>query len=416
MKFQVVLPDTPPGSVAAMARSMAETFKMPESKAETLLRHAPGPLTKPLGEREAVRVAYKLRRLGLFVDVQPAESEPAESEPAEPPPTEPLPAVTLPAGTPPAAAPRLSPFLSQVDEAPPPVAGLDEGEPDRRVTDAPSPPAPYRPSASGTLPEGVTPLAQRHSRSQFGRRLLVAAIVPGLLALLGAWIAYTVVGEGSKDAMLAGIAASSAEIFEVALGGRDPAGSGARAEMREALSGAQGLLRAQGVELMAVASLEGSILAGWEGAGAVAPPAPDALTEGFGGLLGRAAGASGPVLGELGTADDRMRAAVSTVSVRGEPVAAVVVGAAPAPLLDAATAGLLAGIVVLSLATVVVWLTGKSLSRDHERLLDETVRISRGDLSRPVAHSDRFPDTVQALERIRVSLKEGLERLRRRKR
>jgi hypothetical protein len=44
------------------------------------------------------------------------------------------------------------------------------------------------------------------------------------------------------------------------------------------------------------------------------------------------------------------------------------------------------------------------------------VRISRGKLARPVQASDRYPEAVQALERIRVSLQEGLDRLRRRKR
>lgn len=73
------------------------------------------------------------------------------------------------------------------------------------------------------------------------------------------------------------------------------------------------------------------------------------------------------------------------------------------------------GVAVLAVAAVWVSLAGRPLLREHDRVLAETVRISRGDLARPVQASDRYPEAVQALERIRVSLQEGLDRLRRRR-
>jgi hypothetical protein len=74
------------------------------------------------------------------------------------------------------------------------------------------------------------------------------------------------------------------------------------------------------------------------------------------------------------------------------------------------------GALMLALSAGWLWLSGRSLVREHDRVLAEMVRISRGNLARPVQASDRYPEAVQALERIRVSLQEGLDRLRRRKR
>jgi HAMP domain-containing protein len=186
--------------------------------------------------------------------------------------------------------------------------------------------------------------------------------------------------------------------------------------MREALSGAQRSLGERGIGLVAVTSLDGVVLAGWEGDDAVLAPDVSSVADGLGDLIDRARDVAGPVLGTAGDSADLRRVAASVIRVRGEPVAAVVVGAPATFPLGAFPASLLVAFFLLGLGVAVVWFASRALVREQQRLHDETLRVSRGDLGRPVTHSERFPETVQALERIRVSLQEGLERLRRRRR
>lgn len=445
MKYRVTLPGRPPGTVDASARAMADAFGISESKAAGLLERTPGPLTKPIGEREAVRVAYTLRRLGLAVEVTPVETEDAVTPTAAGAPK--ASSAGASAGGATAGASR-SPFLSQVDEAPPPIPGLgdlgdaaSDDDADASTASHPSeeragdgdasgerPAASARPDAAvraraglgGSTraptpyaPTGVGALPRRGgAASPFRGRLVLAAVLPGLVALAAAWIAFSLVDGGADDATLAGVAVSHAESFGVLLGGRDPSAVGPRGELREALFGASDALAARGIVGVAVAGPSGEVLAAWPTDVDAAVGGVDA--PGWAGLVARAQASSGVVLGDAGAPG--WRAAAAPIRVRGNPVAVTLALGEAGPPLGRAGIAMGVGLLALLLTALVAWWANRGWLRDHDRLLAETVRISRGDLGRPVEPSARFPDAVQALERIRVSLLEGLERLRRRKR
>jgi HAMP domain-containing protein len=80
------------------------------------------------------------------------------------------------------------------------------------------------------------------------------------------------------------------------------------------------------------------------------------------------------------------------------------------PLAAAAAVAALVGVLVANIAT------GR-LGRDVTALRDEAERLAMGDLSKPVAlgRDDDLGDLAESVERLRVSLLEALERLRRRR-
>ncbi len=105
----------------------------------------------------------------------------------------------------------------------------------------------------------------------------------------------------------------------------------------------------------------------------------------------------------------------------GLPVGAVLIGAAQA---DTARRALLivvitfaASMIPLLIAIIVSSALTTSLMRNLLYLTNAADRISRGRMSRPVEldTSDELSELAKAIERMRISLQEGMERLRRRR-
>lgn len=105
----------------------------------------------------------------------------------------------------------------------------------------------------------------------------------------------------------------------------------------------------------------------------------------------------------------------------GLPVGAVLIGAAQA---DIARRALLivvitfaASMIPLLIAIIVSSALTTSLMRNLLYLTNAADRISRGRMSRPVEldTSDELSELAKAIERMRISLQEGMERLRRRR-
>jgi len=105
----------------------------------------------------------------------------------------------------------------------------------------------------------------------------------------------------------------------------------------------------------------------------------------------------------------------------GHAIGAVVVGVQPvsasAAVGNAFLTTLLVGLVPLLIAILVAMALTRGLRSQVSYLLGAADRISRGDLEEPVGldSNDELGQLARAIERMRVSLQEGMERLRNRR-
>ncbi len=70
MRYVVLVLDPLPEDMNQAAISLTEGFELPLERAQRLLARAPGPLTRPVPERDSRNVAAVLRGAGLTVEVR----------------------------------------------------------------------------------------------------------------------------------------------------------------------------------------------------------------------------------------------------------------------------------------------------------------------------------------------------------
>ncbi len=123
----------------------------------------------------------------------------------------------------------------------------------------------------------------------------------------------------------------------------------------------------------------------------------------------------------LGLAEPVTVLAAAPIRNAGQSVGAVVVGVSGdgqrGPVGSALLTILLVGLIPVLIAVMVALALTRTLTGAVEYLLEAADRISRGDLEHAVElrRHDELGQLARAIERMRVSLQEGLERLRRRR-
>ena len=461
MNYVVVVLDPVPEDLSAVIDVVAERFRIGQDKAVALLARAPGPVTKPVAEQQARTVAEILHQAGLRVELRAGDvdglatsypgvvggevrAEFAQPEAAAEP------DANLRAGSEPlngADADDEVVIDSGADagmaaEVPVAVASRSAGsdandeelarpEPGKTTT------TPPRDPMKTTLTRNPPDL----ERNALRRRIATAATLPAVLTLLVVLLALAAtllpVLRSQQARRAADTAASVAATIEGLSGGLPLSAPLIRAELRQVEDRTRSQLSPRGVEFMSVIGGEDALLLEWNQAAA----GPGSLTPEQSATALRLAGASGTasdadvdeslaqslgasyrtLLAMVGLATEEPVIAAAKVLRGGVPAGTVVVGVNPAGLRSALGQVLLTTLLVGLIPVLFAVLAALSLTRgirDAIRyLLVATDRISHGDFEQPVElrRDDELGQIASAVERMRVSLRESMERLRRRR-
>lgn len=383
------------------ARRLAQTFGVSHDKATRLLRRVPGVVTKPVSEQEALRVAALFEQAGLAAQLRPFDK-------LSTPPAEAVQAVSEP----------------PVPVAPEPVARL--------AVESPPPPVPV-PAEQPTqqAPVAVAPVAPvaKAPRLSIRTKFLLVGIVPVVLTITAAVAVILLILPGVLRTQLLEAARNPAIAFASSLPGSfEPA---AIADLQVMLERSRDAFVAQGVSFVLVTDDAGHPRAGWvSGAASLEALAGEVYT----GVRQRATGAMARAFAEqqgiamgpvdlpsrlIDLAGTRIEVASHAVQRGDQVLGAVVIGIAD-EVVAARVTTLLLNTLALSLlpmllAIVVAVALARSQTRNVLSLTKAAERMSRGDLesSVPIATNDELGELSRALERMRISLQESLERLRR---
>lgn len=387
-------------SQAELAARVAQTFGVSADKAARLLRRIPGVVTKPVAETEARTVAEMFNRAGLTAELRPVAPEPA---------FKPFPAAQA------ARAPEAV--------APPPAV------------DTPSPAVDVPQAAVAAPPQAASVVRPRRRRS-IRTKFLLVGVLPALLTVSAAVaaIVLTLPGvlrtqllEGARNPAIA-LAGSIEGLWT---GAFDEAGL---SSLQAMLERSRAAFEAQNVSFVLVTDIDGHPRAGWvSGAGSIAALPDEVYT----GVRQRAAGAMARAFAErhniamgpvdppsrlIDLAGTRIEVASQAIQGGAEAIGAVVIGIADEVVAERVNALLLNTVTFSALPVLLALVIAIALARSQTRqvlsLTQAADQMSRGDLTTSVLidSNDELGDLSQALERMRISLQESLERLRRRRR
>lgn len=452
MDYVVVVLGPLPEDATGLASFLAQRFKIPEDRAAQLLRRVPGPVTKAVPEEQARTVAAIFAEAGLEVELRrgsvdgpavpfaaPSASTLAPAAPAPnagAPAPEPTPAEAAPA--PEETGPDAGPASA---EAVPADVESPEAEPAPERTDA-SARATHAPPAGTTTttpprdPNKTTLVREPPDVDRRGlrRRIATAATLPAVLTLLASLLVLTFTLLPALRAQqlerAQGTATAVARTIEGLSGGLPLSSPVIRTQLRGIRDRAAAPLAAQGLAFLAVLEPDGNVLLGWEGAGDDLSTATSDLVlaaargqrpESEGGWQDSLARTWETLQSVVGLREAEPVVASAGMERAGSPLGAVVVGVDPSGLRDELGRVLLTALLVGLIPVLFGVLAALSLTRgitDAVRyLLVATDRISHGDLEHPVElkRDDELGQIARAVERMRISLREGMERLRRRR-
>lgn len=467
MDYVVVVVGPVPEDLTVIAGVVAQRFKISEDRALALLRRAPGAVTKAVPEGQARTVAGILAEAGLSVELREGNVDGpvvplVSSVPAPPPLPADAPGPSLGGGSAGEAgeagtAAEPSTEAGQERRFDPRAEGLrvdaatpreDEGtsEPahqataaaDDRVTrSTPVPPAgrttttPPRDPMKTTLTREPPDLDRRGLRRRIGR----AATLPAVLTLLAALLVLTVTLlpalRRQQFERAQGTAAAVAATIEGLSGGLPLSSPLIRTQLAQVESQVAMRLAGGDLTFLAVIGADGRPLLGWEsGAGALSPKTEAAVQS-----AARAAPAADEprdwqaslrstwdtLLAVVGVRDAAPVVAAAQVASEGLPLGSVVVGVDASGLRvelgRVLLSSLLVGLIPVLLAVLAAMSLTRGITDAIRYLLVATDRISHGDLEQPVElqRDDELGQIARAVERMRISLREGMERLRRRR-
>lgn len=291
-----------------------------------------------------------------------------------------------------------------------------------------------------TLRSTLTRVPATLERGGLRRRVALSSILPALLTLVVMGVAMLVTTvpllRSQQAARAADAAHAEASTLEALTGGMPLDALTLQSALVDLSRRSEAMLGNGGVRSMVVTDATGAPLAGWYGP-ATTPAAmpPDVRQQVSGAALSAVAGqgqvgenltqslratwtSTLAMLG-LGAANDVYGAA--PVMSAGHAIGAVVVGVEPvsasALVGNAFLTTLLVGLVPVLIAILVALALTRGLRSQVTYLLGAADRISRGDLEEPVGldSNDELGQLARAIERMRVSLQEGMERLRNRR-
>lgn len=488
MNYVVVVLEPIPQDLAAVARSVAERFKISQEKATALLQRAPGAVTKAVPERQALTVAGILSEAGLLVEVreenadgQPlplfaaagaaAVSSDADSEPHEQA-YQPLGAVTVTGGG--GSADDADRFESgsgatgrigtDHDAAVRDADAYGYGGDDRytagdvdssvrssgvrstvtttggTVREVPEPghatTTPPRDPMKTTLTREPPDL----ERSGLRRRIATAATLPALLTLVVTLLALAVtllpVLRSHQVRRASDSAVAVAATLEGLSGGLPLSAPMIRAELRQVEERTRSQLAPRGVSFMTVLDADGTPLLAWdvdsttsgslsleagETARVAAAAAADGVTAPANDLMGNLRASFGTLKAMVGLGSEEAVTAAALVRRNGQQAGTVILGVDPASLRtqlgQVLLTTLLVGLIPVLFAVLAALSLTRGLTDAIRYLLVAADRISHGDFERPVEleRDDELGQIGKAVERMRLSLHESMERLRRRR-
>lgn len=407
-KYIVNVREPPGANREELAANLAEEFRVDNEKALGLLARMPGPVTKPIDRAQAERTAERFRNAGLEPDVQRVGEAP---DPAPTPQPTPQPA-------------RQSARRPAREPAQEPAQ-----EPAREPAQKPV----RRPRSE------ASPAQARTQRSTSLRnKFLLTSIVPALLVLGLAIGAILLTIPGALRGQLLESARNPAIAFANSISGllgpQDLSDPDVVVQLQSTLNASRESFREQEVSFILVTDPEGNQLAGWYEGASDTEGIPPVLRTAIQSQARRAVARAyiERVDIELGTTNPpsrRIEAEGASIEVTGQAIeqagqstGAVVIGIS-SQVIDRRVnevlyATLVIGIVPILIAIFIAVRLVRGLTSGIDYLIRAADRISRGKFDEPVelASSDELGELSRAIERMRISLQEGIERLRRRRR
>lgn len=455
MRYVVLVLDPLPEDMNQAAISLTEGFELPLERAQRLLARAPGPLTRPVPERDARNVAAVLRGAGLTVEVREGSADGPLMEWILPElsgkrglsfggaQSEPDPALTLagaqapaePSSEPPVAEEDPAPAAEAAAEAAPADESPSDTAADMRRTQVPgmTVTTPPRDPARTTLEREPPKL----DRGGLRRRIATAATLPAFLTLLVTLLALVVtllpIMRNAEARRASSTANAVAATLEGLSGGLPLTAPLVRAQVAQVAERTAARLPGMGVDFLVVLDAEGLPLVAWYRGQVGLENVPPALLTELESAASSAGASEAPpslldtltstgkdLLALTGLSSDTPIVAVAEVRRAGADAGLVLAGSeGRLPRGDVGWAlltALLVGLIPVLFGVLAALSLSRGIRDSILYLLRATDRISHGDLEREVElkRDDELGQIARAVERMRVSLREAMERLRRR--
>ncbi len=453
MDYVVVVVGPVPEDMSTVVAVVSQRFKITEDRALALLRRAPGAVTKAVPEAQARTVAGILAEAGLNVELREGGADgpavPLVTSVDAPPPLfgrgrEDTPAADAAESTG-ADEQRFDPRAEALRVDPSSPRGAEDAEPhdpdqpeedDLHVSSTQAPPAgrttttPPRDPMKTTLTREPPDLDRRGLR----RRIARAATLPAVLTLLAALLVLTVTLLPALRRQQLERAQSTATAVAATIEGLSGGLPLSSPVIRTQLARVEERVASQsdgGLAFLAVVGADSRSLLDWEaGHTAMSTETAD--------LVQRAAqgdGASATPNDWLASLRDTWETLLTVAGLRsaepvvataqvareGLPLGTVVVGVDASGLKGelgrVLLSSLLVGLIPVLLAVLAAMALTRGITDAVRYLLVATDRISHGDFEHPVElkRDDELGQIARAVERMRISLREGMERLRRRR-
>jgi HAMP domain-containing protein len=365
-----------------LVRKLVEQFNVRKEVASELMQLIPGTVTKPLSEKEATTISTMLTGVGLNVSTRLVAATTAASS------------------------------FNQIATA--------------------QPAAP----AQVTTPQ-VTAVNETRNRSSIRSKFLASTILPALLTVAAALAAILLTVRPALRTQLLESARNPAIAFasvaERVIGANSISSAAALAELDAALEDSRANFQQQNISFIMITDASGNPLAGWYGNDSAMSTVPDTIRTAIQLQSQRAAArayasSNSILLGDYNPpsraieADGvRLEVAAEAIETGGQPVGAVVVGvnnqSVASKIRSVLTSTFLAGALPVIVAIVLGVLLTRAITKNILYLINASDNISRGDFSQSVVakSNDELGDLSRAIERMRISLQESLERLQRRR-
>ncbi len=450
---------------------MVTAFKVDETKATRLLerverRDGPVTVSRPTPERDALRNARSFQAIGFEVRIRPYTPRPELGEAPNPsvsPETQV--AVAQPsfertaALVPPAPSEVASEGMVVDDPTPVPppapdgflseqaslAAGNSFNQPTSRESrtaevarlDAPLEYTLEEPEERAAMPDSTIKAPRASGRVSLRSKFLLAAILPTLLTVASAVAAILLTVPGALRGLLLESARNPAIALAGGVGGLIPGNAldgKTIGQLQNALELSRTTFSNQNVQFVMVTDAIGNPVAGWYGQEPSLAAVPSQVRA-YVQTQARRATARAYMQNNsipLGTYNPPSRlvdAAGTPLEVAAYPITrdANTIGTAVVGMSSQAISSRVQGTLITTLiastlpvilAVLIAMLLARSITTNVIRLVKAADRISLGQLEEPVGlrTNDELNELGEALERMRVSLQESLERLRRRRR
>jgi HAMP domain-containing protein len=312
-------------------------------------------------------------------------------------------------------------------------------EPETEVASSASPSDPIKTDPINTSDNPVPAAAPKRTSRRRGlhSKFLIAAILPTLLTVASAIAAILLTVPGALRGLLLESARNPAIALADGVGGLIPSGS-LDAKTIGSLQNAMNLSRttfaAQNVQFVMVTDALGNPVAGWYGQEPTLAAVPSEVRAYVQTQARRATaraymqansiplGTFNPPSRLVDAAGTPLEVVAHQIERDGNTIGTAVVGMSSQAISSRVQSTLITTLVASTLpvllAIMIAMLLARSITTNVLRLVSAADRISLGQLDQPVAlhTNDELNELGEALERMRVSLQESLERLRRRRR